>query len=156
MVEGIRVETDDGVSTIELPKDREHLGFVNLPKDTQFVVYDDGEYAPIEIRHGKSSLVLMLERDQHESLIQALGFGPSRNRGTYGHLQRLIDESGCLKVQTRVKQLAKLDKEAGGSNHRSNNFSKWFAGEMPLPRRSIYYDDYLPGHEYGHAVTKDC
>ena len=157
MVEGIRVETDDGVSTIELPKDREHLGFVNLPKDTQFVVYDDGEYAPIEIRHGKSSLVLMLERDQHESLIQALGFGPSRNRGTYGHLQRLIDESGCLKVQTRVKQLSKLEKETTGRNHRSYNFKTWFAGKRTLPGRwTSYYDDYLPGHEYGHPLTESC
>ena len=159
MVEGIRVETDDGVSTIELPKDREHLGFVNLPKDTQFVVYDDGEYAPIEIRHGKSSLVLMLERDQHESLIQALGFGPSRNRGTYGHLQRLINESGCLKVQIRVKQLIKTrQRSRSGSLHRSYNFKKWFAGKRTLPGRwTSYYDDYLPGHEFGHHVnSKTC
>ena len=156
MLEGITVQIDDGVSTIELPKDNEHSGFIHLPKDSQFVVYNDGEYSPIEIKHGKSYLVLMLERDQLESLKDALGVGPGRNRVTYGRLQKLIYDSGCLKVQTRVKQLAKLDKEAGGSNHRSNNFSKWFAGEMPLPRRSIYYDDYLPGHEYGHAVTKDC
>lgn len=157
MSEGIRVETDDGVSRIELPKDREHTVFINMPKGTQFVVYDDGEFSPIEIRYGKSSLVLMLEKDQRTGLVQALGFEPGRNGGTYRRLQRLIDQSGCLKVQRRAKQLYTLDKAAGGSNHRSHNFKKWFAGEKSLPGRlALYYEDYLPDHGYGHPVTEDC
>ena len=156
MVDGIKVEIDDGVSTIELPRDREHLGFINLPKDSQFMVDDAENCVAIEIKNGKSSLVLMLERDQHDDLMRALGVGPSYNRGTHGRLQKLIDESGCLKVQARAKQLYELDKEAGGSYHRSHNFKKWFVGEKTLPGRSMYYDDYLPGHEKGHAITEDC
>ena len=156
MSEGIRVEIDDGLSTIELPKDGDHLGFISFPKDSRFMVDDDDNYFAIEIRHGKSSLVLMLERDQRDDLMRALGVGSNRDRSTYRRLQKLIDESGCLKVQARVKQLSKLEKETTGRNHRSHNFKKWFAGEKPLPRRSWYYEDYLPGHECGHTLVEDC
>ena len=122
MTQGIRIEIDEGLSMVELPEAGDHLGFINLPKNSQFIVDDSENYFAIEMRHGKSSLVLMLERDQYESLIYELGFGPTSNRGTYGRLQKLIDENGCLRVQTRAKQLYELDKEAGGSNHRSHNF----------------------------------
>ena len=157
MSEGIRVEIDDGVSKIELPNDGEHIGFINLPKDSQFRVDDEENYLAIEIRHGESSLVLMLERDQYDDLMRALGIGANCNRSTYGRLQQLVEYSGCSKVQTRAKQLYALDKEAGGSNHRSYNFKKWFAGEKELPASwTRYYDDYLPGHEHGHKLVEDC
>ena len=157
MTQGIRIEIDEGLSMVELPEAGDHLGFINLPKNSQFIVDDSENYFAIEMRHGKSSLVLMLERDQYESLIYELGFGPTSNRGTYGRLQKLIDENGCLRVQTRAKQLYELDKEAGGSNHRSHNFKKWFAGEKALPGEwTRYYKDYMPGHEHGHPATESC
>ncbi len=104
---------------------------------------------------GGNRLVIFMSEPQFEQLRDAIG--PTHSSGGEGNrLENLIDERGCHKVQARNRQLKDIEKGTS-SNSRSYNFKKWFAGERDLPGLcTMYYNDYLPGHERGHTLTDDC